>query len=339
MMGHLAAVAATATLLVTALPAAAAGTAEQASCAKRVLKLPADSLPGSSAARTGDSTGRYILGEANRDGRMHPHALLWVNGVPRWLSSQSEGESFAYSVTDDGHVLGSTSSADGTDHWIYSAKTNKYRSLEAPAGFRFGRLTAMNANLDIAGTAVDEATGESVALVWPAGGQPQLLPVPSGLTVFAVDDISDESLIIGRVDSPDAPRTSYLWKSWSAEPTRLPGLDDDGVWARDIEGRWIAGGQDGIDDATGLLWNTRTSRVVELEDSVADLNSSRDAVTAGRFGPLGDWPSVIIRSDGTKVTFPAGTLLSHIFERNAKWTAAGFDVSSGTLVPVVYACR
>jgi hypothetical protein len=341
MIRPLAAVAATATLLVTALPAAqaaAAGPASSANCTKRVLKLPADSLPGSSKASTADPSGRYILGEANREGRMHGQAVLWVNGVPRWLASQPDGESFAYSVAKGGFVLGSTYTTTGTEHWIYSVKTNSYRIL-APTNLQISALSAMNNNQDILGTAWDETLGQNVPFVWPAGGQPRLLAVPSGQEVHAMDDISDQGLVIGRLSLPDGQHTSYLWKSWNAEPVRLPGINDTGIWARDIEGRWIAGGDSDIDDVTGLLWNTRNGRVVQLEDRVIDLNSSRDAVTEGRFGPLGDYPSVLIRSDGTKITFPQGTLLEHIFERNNKWTAAGYDVSSGELVPIVYACK
>jgi hypothetical protein len=339
MIRNLAAVAATATLLVTALPAAqaaAAGPGSTANCTKHVLTLPADSLPGSSKATTADPSGRYILGEANREGRMHSHAVLWVDGVPRWLASLPEGESSAYSVIKGGFVLGSTYGLSETQHWIYSVRSNSYRLLDLPGNLQISGLTAMNENRDILGIARDEA-GERVPFVWPAGGQPQVLPVPSGQSVHAMDDISDEGLVIGRLNLPVDGNTSYVWKSWNSEPTRLSGAEN--VWARDIEGRWIAGGDTDIDDVTGLLWNTRTNRIVKLEGSVIDLNSSRDAVTAGSFGPMGDWPSVIIRHDGTKITFPEGTLLEHIFEPGTKWTAAGYDVSSGTLVPILYTCR
>ncbi|MEV0289603.1 hypothetical protein AB0H36_36220 [Kribbella sp. NPDC050820] len=268
---------------------------------------------------------------------MHGQAVLWVNGVPRWLASQPEGESFAYSVIEGGLVLGSTSSFTRTDHWIYSVKTNSYRIL-APTTLQISQLTGMNKHQDILGTTWDEALGQHVPFVWPAGGQPQRLAVPSDQTLYAMDDISDEGLIVGRLYLPDGQHTSYLWKSSSAEPARLPGINDTGVWARDIQGSWIAGGDTDIDDVTGLLWNTGNTSIVQLEDRVVDLNRSRDAVTEGRFGPLGDYPSVIIKSDGTKITFPQGTLLEHIFERNTRWTAAGYDVSSGELVPVVYAC-
>ncbi|MFI6677332.1 hypothetical protein [Kribbella sp. NPDC050470] len=268
---------------------------------------------------------------------MHGQAVLWVNGVPRWLASQAEGESFAYSVIEGGLVLGSTSSFTRTDHWIYSVKTNSYRIL-APTTLQISQLTGMNKHQDILGTTWDEALGQHVPFVWQAGGQPQRLAVPSDQTLYAMDDISDEGLIVGRLYLPDGQHTSYLWKSSSAEPARLPGINDTGVWARDIQGSWIAGGDTDIDDVTGLLWNTGNTSIVQLEDRVVDLNRSRDAVTEGRFGPLGDYPSVIIKSDGTKITFPQGTLLEHIFERNTRWTAAGYDVSSGELVPVVYAC-
>jgi hypothetical protein len=164
--------------------------------------------------------------------------------------------------------------------------------------------------------------------------------MPAGQQFYAFDAISDEGLIAMRFQASDSsPNTSYLYESWNKAPVRLPGLHQDEVWARDIEGRWIAGGETDGENVTGLLWNTTNTRIVELEQGVIDLNSSRDAVTAGAFGPFGDYPSMIIRSDGTKITFPDGTLLSYIFEHGTKWTAAGFDVSTGTLQPILYACN
>jgi hypothetical protein len=42
---------------------------------------------------------------------------------------------------------------------------------------------------------------------------------------------------------------------------------------------------------------------------------------------------MIIRSNGTEIAFPEGTMLTHIFERDTNWTAAGYDVSADTLQP------
>lgn len=349
MIRHLAAVAATGTLLVTIVPAAQAATSDstgnstgkstaRTTCTKHVLSLPADSLPGSSQVRTADPSGRYVLGEANREGRTQSHAVLWVNGVPRWLTSQTEGESFAYSVTEDGSVLGSTSSLDRTDYWIYSITTNTYKILQLPAELQNSLLTGMNKNHDILGVAWDN-WGHGVPYVWRPGSAPQLLKVPGGLAVDAMDDISDEGGVIGRLKLADGNTTSYLWKSATAEPVRLPGKHQDTVWARDIEGTTI-GGQEGFAETTaGLLWSTRNNRVQELARGVIDLNSDRDAATEGLWGPIGNYPSMIIRSDGTRITFPDGTQLQHMFERNTRWTAGGYDVSSGTLEPTLYRCR
>jgi hypothetical protein len=334
------------TLLATAVPATqafAAGPenkAGRANCVKTELRLPSDSLPGSSQARTADPSGRYILGEANRDGHQQAQAVLWVDGVPRWLGTAlPDSESFGYSVINGGLVLGTTYGIDGNDYWIYSAATDSYRILTIPATLKYPEFTAMNKNKDIVGTTYDETLGEHVPFVWPAGGHPKRLPLPVGATTEAVDDISDEGLVIARLlPAGSFASTSYLWKNDIVEPTRLPGVAQKTVWARDIEGDWIAGGESDSDDVTGLLWNTKNSKITQLEEGVVDLNTSRDAVTAGAFGPFGDYPSLIIRSDGTKITFPDGTLLSHIFERGNQWTAAGEDVSSGSPVPVLYAC-
>ncbi|MEU4392566.1 hypothetical protein [Kribbella sp. NPDC023855] len=338
-----AALAAGTTLLVTTVPAVAqaARATVEATCARSVLALPADSLPGSSAARTADPSGRYLLGEANREGRQHGQPVLWVDGVPRWLSSrQEDGESFAYSVVEGGLVVGSTYALDGTDHWIYSATTDSYRLLKPPPGLQISQLTGMNKRQDIAGLAWDEGLGRQVPFVWPAGGQPRLLAVPAGHEVLYLDDISDEGLIVGRFTPPGGGiATSYLWKSYGAQPVRLRGVHTKTVWARDIEGQWIAGEEIGGADATGLIWNTRSPRIVQVEEGVVDLNSSRDAVTAGTLGVPNTYTSLVIRSDGTRIEFPEGTLLSHIFERTNKLTAAGYHITeSGLPEPVVYAC-
>jgi hypothetical protein len=347
MIRSIVAAVATTTLLATAVPAGQAfaagpeGKAGQANCIKTVLDLPADSVPGSSVARTADPSGRYILGEANREGRQHGQAVLWVDGLPRWLgTSRAGGESFGYSVIKGGFVLGTTYGVDGDDYWIYSVATDSYRILDLPSTLKYPEFTAMNKNQDIVGTTYDETLGEHVPFVWPAGGQPKRLPLPVGATTEGIDDISDEGLVIARlVPAGSFVSTSYLWKNAIVEPTRLPGVDQKTVWARDIEGDWIAGGENDSDDVTGLLWNTKNPKITQLEEGVVDLNTSLDAVTAGAFGPFGDYPSMIIRSDGAKITFPNGTLLSHIFERDTKWTAAGEDVSTGTPVPVLYACK
>lgn len=339
MIRHLVAVAATTTLLVTAVPATQAVATSTATCTKHVLPLPVDSVTGSSSARTADPSGRFVLGEANRDGRMHPQAVLWVDGEPRWLASQPEGESFAYSVIKGGLVLGTTSNADGTEHWIYSATTGQYRTLDVPENFRIRSVSAMNNNQDIVGSAYDENFEHQFPFIWPAGGQPRALAVPAGTAAVYVDDISDERRIIARLTPSEGWTTSYLWESPTARPAKLRAVHQETVWARDIEGRWIAGQESDGDNTTGLIWNTRNSRIVQLDEGVVDLNSSRDAVTAGSFGPMGEWPSTIVRSDGTKITFPEGTLLHHIFERTNQWTAAGYTVDTGELVPVLYACN
>jgi hypothetical protein len=88
---------------------------------------------------------------------------------------------------------------------------------------------------------------------------------------------------------------------------------------------------------TGLVWNTTTGRIVELEDGVADLNSSGDAATLGGYG-VEFFPSVVVRSDGTRFTFPEGTQFTHMFNRDAQWTAGGYEFTDGNNKAVVYAC-
>jgi hypothetical protein len=316
-----------------AVPSIAAGAT---TCTATALELPADASPhGYGVARTADPSARYIVGHADREGA-GSHAVLWVDGVPRWLASQPDSQSQAYSVAEGAFVLGTSVTEARTDYWIYSASTDSYRILQPPAGLRIAYLSAMNNRQDILGAAWHPKLGRTVPFVWPAGGQPRLLLPPVGREIRSVDDISDDGRVIAHFGRPEEPATSYLWKSWSARPTRLTGLHQENVYARDLEGPWIAGAEtDESYHTTGLIRNTLTGRTTAVEDGVIDLNRSGDAVTYGGYG-LDEFPSILLRSDGTKVTFPAGARLYHAFERNAPWTAAGFDITDWS--PVVYRC-
>ncbi|WP_405056710.1 hypothetical protein OG474_28730 [Kribbella sp. NBC_01505] len=341
MIRHLAAVATAAALIATAAPTAqAATTGPTTTCTNKiVLKLPDDSLPGSSQATTADPSGRYILGAANRPGSMHGWPVLWVDGEPRWLGLPNGSESSATSVVEGGFVQGSTYVDDGEQYWIYSIQSDSYQILKNTSDVRISYLTRMNKRHDITGVAWDKAFEHRIPFIWPAGGQPRLLPVPSQSDTQYVDDLSDQGRVIARVAASDtSDYTSYVWESWNQQPIKLSGVHQESVWARDIEGNWIGGGETDGEDVTGLLWNDQSSRIQQLEEGVIDLNTSIDAVTAGAFGPFGDYPSMIIRSDGAKITFPEGTLLQHIFERGSQYTAAGYSVATGETVPVVFAC-
>lgn len=339
MIRQLAALCATTTLLTTALPATHSTAAEPAACVKTTLPLPADAAPGVSLVRDADPSGRYIIGHASRQGRQSSQGLLWVDGVPRWLGSKPDSESYGWAIAKGGLVLGTSGNLAGTDYWVYSIKTDSYRILEVPAGLDIYTLTGMNAHQDIIGLAWDDESQYTAhAFVWPAGGQPRLLPTPKGTKVFSVEDISDEGRIIGSVGHPDASDiTSYLWNSWNSRPTRLSGLHLDSVYARDIEGTRIGGEEGTGSSSTGFIWNTRGRRTAQLEDAVADLNSSGDAVTVGD-DILDPFPSVLVRSNGTRLTFPEGTMLTHIFNRNTPWTAGGYENNPDGMSAIVYTC-
>lgn len=178
------------------------------------------------------------------------------------------------------------------------------------------------------------------AFVWPAGGQPRGLRTPTGSRAFSVEDISDEGRIIGQAVRPGTSDfTSYVWESWNSRPTRLRGpRHQDNVYARDIEGTRIGGQVGHAINSTGFVWNTRGSLVAEIEDAVADINSSGDVVTAGD-DFIDHYPSILVRSDGTRFTFPEGTLLTHSFNRNTPWTAGGYENTTGWMTAVLYKCN
>jgi hypothetical protein len=338
MIPQLAALAAATTLLVTAVPAAESTAIGRTTCTKTLLELPADSETGPALVRTADPSGRYLLGHASRAGRQMSQAVLWVDGVPRWLASRPDSESYAYAVVDGGFVLGTSVDWTSTDFWIYSVEGDSYRILQPPKDLDIYLVTAMNNRQDIAGLAWDANHERTLPFVWPAGGQPRLLPMPKGYEAHSLDGISDEGRIIGSLGRSDGfESTSYLWKSWNTRPTRLRGLNQEAVWARDIEGVWIGGQQNAGLEQPGLVWNTTNGRITKLEHGVADVNSSGDAVTDGAY-LIDSYPSILARSNGTRITFPDGTLLEHVFDRGSQWTAAGSEVSSGELRPVLYDC-
>jgi hypothetical protein len=158
------------------------------------------------------------------------------------------------------------------------------------------------------------------------------------MRAYSVQGISDEGRMIGSAGEPGTSEFSrYVWNSWDSRPIRLRGTDQESVSIGDIEGTWI-GGQvgEGI-NSTGLIWNTRGALVAEIEDGVADVNKSGDAVTAGdEF--IDHYPSVLVRRDGTRFTFPEGTMLTHSFDRNTPWTAGGYENTSGWQAAVLYKC-
>ncbi|MFI5708870.1 hypothetical protein [Kribbella sp. NPDC051620] len=337
MIRQLAALCATTAFLATALPATQSIAAGPEACTKTLLPLPADSEAGSSKVIDADPSGRYVLGDAQRLGASQ--AVLWVDGVPRWLASQPDSWSYGYKVVKGGLVLGTTGNQASTDFWVYSVKTDSYRILKVPAGLDISVLTGMNARQDIVGLAWDDESKEHVhPFVWPAGGEPRLLRTPKGMQAFSVEGISDEGRIIGSAGSPDTSDfASYVWNSWHSRPIRLTGPQHESASVGDIEGTWI-GGQVGQGIySTGLIWNTRGTLVAQLEDAVADVNSSGDAVTAGdEF--IDHYSSVLVRSDGTRFTFPEGTLLMHSFDRGAPWSAGGYENTSGWQAAVLYKC-
>lgn len=86
-----------------------------------------------------------------------------------------------------------------------------------------------------------------------------------------------------------------MWESWNSRPTRLRGpRHQDNVYASDIEGTRIGGQVGHAINSTGFVWNTRGSRIAEIEDAVADVNSSGDAVTAGD-DFIDHYPSILVK--------------------------------------------
>ncbi|WP_405057319.1 hypothetical protein OG474_31900 [Kribbella sp. NBC_01505] len=336
MIRQLAAVSATA-LLATAFYAVQPAVAAPAACTKTVLPLPTGTLPGPALVRSADSTGRYLIGHASRE--EGSQAVLWVDGVPRWLASKPNSVSRAYSVTDKGFVLGNTSDATSTDYWIYSVATGTYQVLDLPEGFQVYDLTGMNERHDIAGVAGDPFGTERFPFVIPAGGQPKLLPTPQGVDAFTVDAIGDDGSLVGRFTNPDnSVIRSYRWTSWNRRPVLLTGQNRDHTWASVIDGTRIGGGSQGGGETRGRIWNTRTGRYTELEDAITDLNSSGDAVTQGGDDFIDTFPSVLITSTGARTTFPESTHLTQVFDRGNQLSTAGYELTDGEYRAITYQC-
>ncbi len=337
MIRQLAAVSATALLAGTLLAVPAAAAPEE-SCVRTLLELPADveTYP-SSYVRSASRSGRYILGHASRLDRSSSQGLLWVDGVPRWLGSRPDGESYGYAVNEDGFVVGVTTTPVAKELWIYSAQADTYQILPVPENVEIAHIDSMNRRKDFVGVTWEPATETYEPFVWPAGGRPRSLPEPTGAEIFSLGDIADDGRISGQgTKASTNEHHAYLWTSWNRRPQRITGPNREAVSIKSIEGPLLAGGTIGW-EPVGFVWNTRTHRTTQVEDYVADINSAGDLVTAGR-DQFDTAPSVLIRSDGTRTPLPADTYLTRIFNRDAPWTAAGYDPTIGNNRALVYKC-
>lgn len=337
MIRQLAAVSATA-LLVGTLHAVPAVAAPEESCVRTLLELPADveTYP-SSYVRSASRSGRYILGHASRLGGNRSQGLLWVDGVPRWLGPRPDGDSYGSAVNEDGFVVGMTITTETKEVWMYSAQADTYQILPVPENFEIAHISSMNRRKDFVGEIWDPATETYDPFVWPGGGRPRLLPEPTGVDIRSLEAIADDGRISGRgTKTSTNEHHAYLWTSWNRRPQRMTGPNREAVSIKTIEGPWLAGGNNDW-ESVGFVWNTRTHRITQVEDFVADINSSGDLVTAGR-EQLDPVSSVLIRADGTRTPLPANTYLTRIFDRGAPWTAAGHDPTIGNNGALVYKC-
>ncbi|MFK4087486.1 hypothetical protein ACI2LF_25480 [Kribbella sp. NPDC020789] len=298
-------------LLLTSLTVPA--NAAPAGCTLTVLPPAPGTSEAVSKVDSGDSTGRFLLGQSELPDGSAMRPVLWDNGSPRFLDKEPGIWSEAYGVNSAGTVVGQTGDPTGGSHpWTWSNGT--YTELEPPAGVGQPQLSGINNRGDVVGWGYSFAQGRSVTVVWPAGGEPVVLAAP--YEAIAVG-ISDQGVVVANVNGVGG----YVWPDLQSAGRELPGLQKGYTRVQEVRGGWI-GGTEELADGTkaGLLWNSAGTAVASRVRPVTSVNANGDVSLApGLDG------SVIVGRDGTQYTLPQPTVIDHLTDRGRTVSAGGND--------------
>jgi probable HAF family extracellular repeat protein len=122
-----------------------------------------------------------VVGQSDLPGDMTAHAFLWQNGVMTDLGTlPGDSSSSASAINDQGQVVGSSCDTNGNCRaflWQHGVMTD-LNTLAVPSGsFNLLNAGGINAGGEIAGQAVEQSTGETLAVsaipcdTLPAGSQ------------------------------------------------------------------------------------------------------------------------------------------------------------------------
>jgi uncharacterized membrane protein len=232
-----------------------------------VFVLPSDSPVHGTRMSSGGAvsgvtdTGRAVgyVAVPFRGGRL-PTPMVWDNGGERALPMPDGDAGEADGVNESGTIVGIISPLAYRPRAVRWAPDGTVTNLAEPPGAIESRATGINGRGDIVGYAVtsDRATG----LLWPAGSSAYVELAGGGHRGAQPDDISDDGVIVGRVQVDDSTFQAARWASRDAEPQSLGGgthsralaVDGSGAAAGFFTaddgrhaGRWPAGATEPVD--------------------------------------------------------------------------------------------
>lgn len=175
--------------------------------------------------------------------------VTWTAGRPELRGAPSGAE---FARTDDqnpaGVIVGSAIDYDTGRSAPFSLDAAGFRLLPLPDGYSDGFATAINERGDIVGGASGGGGVPGGVVLWPAGGDAQVLKVD--LPGVSAADIDDDGTVL-----LDSVAGEYLWKNGTL--TRLVDPADHAYpQAMAIKNGWVVGTASSTTEAgsTGFLW-------------------------------------------------------------------------------------
>lgn len=307
-----------------------AGDSAAPGCRIRALPVPAGTF--SSQVNGGDRAARFLVGDANVDGR-GTVVLIWNGDAVRELDTAPLAPYAAVMAADvngTGVVVGNKTVDFGTfrsEAWVY--RNGRFRMLPGLTATAETTATAINSRGDIVGVSYDAVnSGLRRAVIWPAdrpGTVRELVPDTTTDPAAGVD-VDDDGTVLGFLGSrPTETQRPYVWPaSGRAFALTAPAGYGyaEGVAIRD---GWVAGTALPLagGNSVTVRWDlpTRTARFASTEHGVAYSVNRHGTIGAngallyrdGRIRDLGpDARPVVLGDDGTAAGSIVGTAVRWI---------------------------
>jgi hypothetical protein len=292
-------------------------TATPVSCTATVLPAPDGYRAVSLVAA--DGTGRYLVGNALRNGTEKLRVVVWVDESPTTFDVPDAG-SFTdpTDVNSAGTVVGGASGIRSGGIFVWTYRDGRVAKLPHPPGYRAGGPAVINERGDIAAPARG-ATGLAV-VVWPASAPDRPRTFPISFPYMGLADIAEDGTVVGAVGSAGKPGfgstvadTPYVWPpDGVGRKLAVPAGWEGGV-PKGVHGDWVLGSvrvssasRDRPFNATfaPARWRLSTGEVEVLSTMTADGSAPIvDAVTEA------GWMSVQLSERRTALVGPEGQVL------------------------------
>jgi hypothetical protein len=274
-------------------------------------------LPGHAGSRPGGVTGvspdgTVAVGEGRTDGPIV--GVEWFGTTPVKMNDVAPGvDNAPADVNNSRYVAGYTWNDATGESQPYKYRGLNYQILPVPAGLH-GVATDINEAGDVAGWAVDYATGATTALFWPAAAPRTFVVVGPGQPV-GLDDAGRIVTNRGLIWSPDGTTRTIKQHRGGARPQQY------------ADGR-ISGGGSTAGQSEAVEWNLdgNITRVVPGVQTVEGINS-RGTIVGFRNTGWAIW------SDTTPQ--PVSGSLNGV---NAANTAFGTFEIDGETASAIYTC-